>query len=254
MSILDTITKPLDRMPIITITGEAGLGKTSLAATFPNPIFIRAEDGLQAIPIEHRPDALPVIESVDQLWEQLSALINDNHDYKTVVFDSVSQLETLFGEYIISSDPKKPKSLAQANGGYGAGYLAVSRLHGKVRSAAKALNDKGIAVVFIAHSDVITIEPPDNDPYSKYELRLHKKCVTHYVDNVDAVGFLKLETFTVGDDNKKKAVSTGKRVLVTYTTAANVSKNRYGITEDLPVAFGQNPLVDYVTTLKESSK
>lgn len=49
MSVLASISKPADRAPIITIVGDAGTGKTSLAATFPESIFIRAEDGLQSI-------------------------------------------------------------------------------------------------------------------------------------------------------------------------------------------------------------
>jgi len=253
MSLLSTVTKPQDRPIIGTITGDAGTGKTTLGATFPNPIFIRVEDGLQAIPDGHRPDAFPVISHVDDLWNQLKALITDEHEYKTVIIDSVTQLETLFGEHVIDSDIKKPKSLAQANGGYGAGYLAVSAMHGRVRKAAKMLNEKrGMNVIFIAHSDVSTIELPDQDPYSRYELRLHKKCVPHYVDNVDLVAYLKLETFTTGDGDRKKAISSGNRIAVCYTGAAQVSKNRYGITEDLPVPHGQNPFIKFIPTLTES--
>jgi hypothetical protein len=253
MSILSTVTKPQDRPIIGTITGDAGTGKTTLAATFPKPIFIRIEDGLQSIPADQRPDAFPVVSQVDDLWHQLKALITDEHDYKTLVLDSITQLETLFAEHVIESDPKSPKSLAQANGGYGAGYLAVSALHGRVRKAAKMLNEKrGMNVVFIAHSDVTTIELPDADPYSRYELRLHKKCVPHYVDNVDLVAYLKLETFTTGDGDRKKAISSGNRIAVCYTGAAQVSKNRYGITEDLPVAQGENPFIPFISSLTES--
>ena len=252
MSILSTITKPADRSVIATITGDAGTGKTSLAATFPKPVFIRVEDGLQAIPEATRPDALPVVTKVEQLWEQLTALIKEKHDYKTVVIDSVTQLETLFSEYVIETDPKKPKSLAQANGGYGAGFGAVSAMHGRVRKAAKALNEmRGLNVVFIAHSDVTTIELPDEDPYSRYELRLHKKSVPHYVDNVDLVAYLKLETFTTGDGDRKKAMSTGNRVAICYTAAAQVTKNRFGISEPIDVELGKNPFVNYIPTLKE---
>ena len=39
-SILDSIESPDDRPMIATISGDAGTGKTRLAATFPNPIFI----------------------------------------------------------------------------------------------------------------------------------------------------------------------------------------------------------------------
>ena len=142
--------------------------------------------------------------------------------------------------------------MAQANGGYGAGYLAVSALHGRVRKAAKMLNEKrGMNVIFIAHSDVSTIELPDADPYSRYELRLHKKSMPHYVDNVDLVAYLKLETFTTGDGERKKAISSGNRIAVCYTAAAQISKNRFGINEDIEVQIGVNPFVEYVPFLAD---
>lgn len=249
MSILRSISKPQDRPIIATITGDPGVGKTSLAATFPKPIFVRAEDGLQSIPIESRPDALPLISSVDSLWEQLTALINEEHDYQTIVIDSVTELETMFGRHVIESDPKKPKSLAQAQGGYGAGFQAVAALHARVRRAAQVLNDKGLHVIFIAHSDVTTIEPPDGDSYTRYDLRLHKKSMTHYVDNVDMVAYLKLQMFTHGDGDRKKAVSDGSREAVCHTSASNISKNRYSIDEPLQVQKGVNPFVGVVPCL-----
>lgn len=248
---LETIEQPSDRMPIVTITGDAGVGKTVLAATFPDCIFIRAEDGLQSIPKDKRPAAFPVLSSVDDLWKQLGALINEDHEYKTLVLDSTTQLETMFHDYILESDPKA-KSINQAMGGYGAGYSAIAAMHGRVRKAAKILNErKGMAIVFIAHSDITQIDLPDQDPYSRYELRLHKKSMPHYVDNVDLVTYLKLETFTKGDGDKKKAFSDGTRLAVCYTAAAQISKNRYGITEDLVVAEGENPFFEYVPMLAE---
>lgn len=248
---LSTICKPDDRSPIITILGEAGLGKTSLAATFPNPIFIRAEDGLQAIPHESRPDAFPVISKVESLWEQLTSLIQEDHDYKTVVIDSVTALESMFIEYIVENDPKKPKSINSAMGGYGAGLAAVAALHGRVRKACGILNSKkNMNIVFIAHADTETIDLPDGDPYTRYSLRLGKKSVSAYVDNVDIVGFIKLQMFTKGDGEKKKAISDGSRVLSVTATASNVSKNRYGINEDISVEQGVNPFSQYIKGLK----
>lgn len=251
MSLLATISKPADRPVICTITGDAGMGKTSLAATFPNPIFIRAEDGLQAIPEERRPDAFPLLGKAEDLWEQLMALVQEEHQYKTLVIDSVTQLDTLFTGFIVESDPKKPKTINQALGGYGAGFDALSALHARVRKAAGALNErKGMHIVFLAHSETKTIELPDQDPYTRYDIRMHKKSVSHYVDNVDLVGHVKLETFTRGDGERKKAFSDGTRLLVTYAAAAQVSKNRYGITEDLPLVPGNNPLVSYIKSLE----
>ncbi len=250
MSILARISKPADRPVVVTILGDAGMGKTSLAASFPKPVFVRAEDGLQAVPADIRPDALPVLQSVDDLWEQLQALIVEEHDYKTVVIDSVTALERLFIQHVIDSDPKKPKSINQANGGYGAGSSAVATLHQRVRKAAGILNErKGMHVVFIAHAETETLELPDQDPYTRYSLRLGKKSVAPYVDDCDVVGFIRLRTFTMGDGERKKAISDGTRELVCHATASNVSKNRYGITEPLEVSAGSNPLTSFIRSL-----
>jgi hypothetical protein len=250
MSTLSTISKPEDRPVIATILGDAGLGKTSLSNTFPNPIFIRAEDGLQSIPIDQRPDAFPLIDDVDQLWEQLSALIKEDHDYKTVVIDSVTALERMFIDRVVSDDLKNAKSINQAMGGYGAGLTAVGALHGRLRKACGILNaKKGMHIVFIAHADTETIDLPDKDPYTRYSLRLGKKSQAPYIDDVDLVGFLKLASFTTGDGNKKKVISDGSRLLSVTATASNVSKNRFGINQDLQIELNKNPLTDYVKGL-----
>ena len=250
MSILAKISKPADRPVIVTILGDAGMGKTSLAASFPNPIFIRAEDGLQAIPLETRPDALPLLSGADDLWEQLQALITEEHSYKTLVIDSVTALERMFIQYVIDSDPKKPKSINQAMGGYGAGLSAVATMHQRVRKAAGILNErKGMHVVFIAHAETETVELPDQDAYTRYSLRLSKKSVAPYVDDTDVVGFIRLRTFTMGDGERKKAISDGTRELVCHATASNVPKNRYSIVEPLEVSNGINPLTNLIPSL-----
>lgn len=251
MSLLSTISKPQDRSVIVTIIGDSGLGKTTLAATFPKPIVIRAEDGLQAIPSDMRPDAFPLINKVDDLWEQLKALVTEKHDYQTLVIDSVTALERLFTQHVIESDPKQPRSINQALGGYGAGLAAVATMHQRVRKACGVLNErKNMHIVFVAHADTETIELPDQDPYTRYSLRLGKKSVAPYVDDSDVVGFLKLQTYTTGDGDRKKAISDGSRLLVTYATASNVSKNRFGINDDLLVEHGKNPLVNIIPSLK----
>ena len=243
MSILETAKKPTSKAPILTITGDGGIGKTSLAATFPKAIFIRGEDGMQAIPKENRPDAFPVITDVNQLWDQLEALATEAHEYKTVVIDSITAIDTLFTNYIVDSDSKKPRTLAQALGGYGAGYQALSSLHGRVRRLAGDINNRGINILFIAHAEVETIELPDEDAYSRYGIKIHKKSLTHYIDNVDVVGFIKLSTIITGDGDRKKAISDGSRQIICHTTAANVSKNRFGIEAPLTVEKLINPFI-----------
>ena len=175
MSIMKTIGKPSDRPVIVTITGDSGVGKTSLASSFPKPIFIRAEDGLQAIPASTRPDAFPLLTSPEDLWEQLKAIIHEEHGYNTLIIDSVTALERLFVQSVVDSDPKKPKGIQQAHGGYGAGREQVATMHARVRKAAGLLGERrGMHTVFVAHADTSRLEPPDGDTYLRYTLRLHE--------------------------------------------------------------------------------
>ena len=49
MSLQDMLEKPQLRPIRATILGEAGVGKTSQANTFPNPVFMRFEDGMASL-------------------------------------------------------------------------------------------------------------------------------------------------------------------------------------------------------------
>lgn len=248
MSILAQAIVPQAGPQVITICGDAGTGKSSLAATFPKPIFMRAEDGVSRIPASIRPPALPLIKSETDCWDQLKALLSEEHDYQTLVIDSVSALDRIFVAAILERDGKA-KSLNQALGGYGAGFSALATMHQRVRKAAEFLRERrGMNTVFIAHAEVDRVSPPDQDDFSRYSLRLtHSKSLPPYVDDVDMVGFLRQRMFVKGDEGeRKKAISTEERELVCHLTAANVSKNAFGITEPLTVTLGENPLSDHI--------
>jgi hypothetical protein len=246
MSLDDMLTTPKNDDPvIITIIGEQGRGKTRLAALFPRPVFIRVEDGLKSVK-DLAPKAFPVVRSSNEVLEQIKALATEDHDYKTLVIDSVTQLNTIIEAEIVKADGAK--SINTAMGGYGAGNKAVATVHKTVRDWCQRLREKkGMHIVFIAHTEIEQVTPPDDDAYNYYSIRMHKHSQSHYSDNVDIVAHVRLKTFVTGESgDRKKAISTGERVITCHAEPSSIAKNRYGIDEDLIFNKNENPLKPWI--------
>ena len=259
MSVFQTLSQPLARPVMCVLAGDAGVGKTTFAAqNFPKPVIIQAEAGLNSLSImgADAPLAFPLLQTSSELWDQLTGLVTEEHEFKTVIIDSLSALDRLFGQEIIASDPRKPKSLAQAHGGYGAGIDMAYQMHARVRKACGLLLAKGINVCAISHALVETFNPPDADAYDRFTLSLGKKAQNLWTEDSDLVAFLRLETFVKSEDKgsnapakKGKAIGSGARELLCHASASSKSKNRYGISEMLQVEMGVNPLLPFIPSL-----
>jgi len=244
---LKMLSKPSRERPmILTIFSEAGLGKTTLAAMFPKPVFIRTEDGTTSLQGNDDVALFPLATSVQDVFDAIEALATQPHDYKTVVLDSITQLADMIEREVVAADPKA-KTIVEAAGGFGKAYIVASEKHRMIREWIGALAyEKGMNVVFIGHADVEKVPSPDMDEFSRYTVRMHKKALPHYTDNVDLVGFIRLKTFTVTKGDKVQAKSTGEREIICFPVASNVSKNRFGISEPLPFTFdGGNPFYQF---------
>ena len=245
---LKTLSKPSGQRPIIaTLFGEGGMGKTTLAAMFKSPVFIRTEDGTASLAGNDNVSLFPLATSTQDVLDAIEALATQKHDHKTLVIDSITQLGTLIEAEIVAADPKA-KSINQAGGGYGAGYSTAAEKHRQIRDWAGSLAyEKGMNVIFIGHADTEMLDLPDMDAFARYTVRMHKKSLPHYTDNVDLVGLIRLKTFVRGGDgDKKRAISTGEREIICHPQASSVTKNRFNISEPLAFTFDRNPFADFV--------
>lgn len=252
---LKSLSKPRADRPIIaTIFSEGGMGKTTLAAMFPAPVFIRTEDGTASLVGNDDVALFPIAATVQDVLDGITALAEQEHKFKTLVIDSVSQFEKLAVKEILDSEPNpKAKNMAAAHGGYGKAYGMLDQKHQELREAVSYLaSNCGMNVVFIAHATTEELELPDVDKYSRYTITLHKNkqfdCTHHYTNNVDLVAFIRLVTHVRGaDGGKKRAISAGEREIICFPVASNVSKNRFNITEPLPFNFESgNPFQQYL--------
>lgn len=266
---LSSLTKPLTKAPMLTIVGTPGVGKTTLAALFPNPVIIQAEDGgavFDSWDDDAKPMLFPVLPRTTEkegklivstkavLLEQLRALATQDHDYKTVIIDAVTSLHALFEHEVATA--YGVDNVADAAGGFHKGYLVVKEYHAEIKSACDYLRDKKcMTVIFLAHAGIKKIKNrPDADEYTVYTLDMHEASIATYTNLVDAVLYLRQDEFVKGGQTDKKGqttkfgkiVQTGDRVIVTsgdgkigYVNA----KNRFDFESEIPVAKGENPLI-----------
>lgn len=270
MSYLEQASKPTVQAPVLTVVGFPGVGKTSLAALFPNPIIVQSENAASVFETwseESKPTLFPEIPAPsakakskpsETLLAQLRELATAEHDFKTVVVDAVTTLNTLFENEVIEFDGNGATNIGEAAGGFGKGYLAVAALHSKVRNACEHLRRKGIAVIFLAHSGIAKVKNrPDVEAYSTWSLDMHEASRKIYVATSDAVLYLKSKEFVMGGDKDKKGnvkaygkvTSTGERVLIAASegTIGYVdAKNRYNFPEEIEVNKGENPLLELI--------
>lgn len=80
------------------VYGPSGVGKTVFGSTAPDPIFASAENGL--LSIADKAPAFVEIRSLQDLREMLRYLQTEKHPYKTVVIDSITEVNEVIKEGI----------------------------------------------------------------------------------------------------------------------------------------------------------
>jgi hypothetical protein len=221
--------------PRILIHGVHGVGKTTFAAGAPDPVFILTEDGLGTLEVPH----FPLAKTLDEVMQALGALYSEQHAFKTLVVDSVDWLEPLVWAKVCQD--QKLKSIEDA--GYGKGYVAALDLWREYIEGLNALrDDKRMAIVQIAHTDIKRFDSPESEPYDRYVIKLHSKASALLQEHSDVVLFANYRISTVKSDvgfNKKvtRALGSGERLLHTAERPAFLAKNRYALPETLEMSW-----------------
>src|ERR1043166_5149788 len=137
--------------PRICIYGNHGIGKSSLASQFPNPIFISTEDGLNALDVVSFPRA-KVFSDVEL---SIRNLIRDDHEFKTAVLDTVDWLvEPLITKEVEGNHDAKELS-------YGKGAMLIAEEFRNVLQGLDVLRIKRqMKIVLIANSETRRFENP----------------------------------------------------------------------------------------------
>jgi hypothetical protein len=220
------------KAPRVMIYGPHGLGKTTFGAGAPNPIFILTEDGLGRLEVDH----FPVATSFDDVIGAIGTLYEEDHNFGTVVIDSLDWLDNLIWKDIHSKHDDK--SLA-----YGKGAVIAADYWRTVLDGLAALrDDRGMAIVLIAHTEIKRFDSPETEPYDRYRPKLQERSSALIQEWCDAVLFCNYRVITketeVGFNKEvRRGVTTGERLMYTTEKPAYLAKNRYGLPDSLPLSW-----------------
>jgi hypothetical protein len=227
--------------PRILLYGVEGIGKSTFGAQTSKPVFIQTEDGLDEITC----DKFPLATTYDDVIGALGELRTQQHDYESVVIDSLDWLERLVWDKLCNQ--YGVNSIEKVDGGYARGYTHALTLWREIIDQLNFLRGvRNMVVLLIAHSKVERFEDPESSPYDRYSPRLHKHAAALISEWCDAVLFATRRYRTQTEDagfNRKRTIAHaigkdgGERVIRCVGGPSCVAKNRYSIAEELPLSW-----------------
>jgi hypothetical protein len=215
--------------PRILAYATHGIGKTSLAAGAPNPVFLQTEDGLGMLDAP----TFGILKSYDELMSAIGELYSQPHDFQTAVIDTLDWAEPL-----IWSEACRVGGWPNIEAaGFGKGYVAATDIWRCVLDGLNALRDeRGMAVILLAHAEIKRLELPDIDPFDRYQPKLHRSASAAVQEHMDAVFFLNYRVSLVRTDpkdknSKQRGVGGGQRLLYTTERPSHLAKNRWRMSD-----------------------
>jgi hypothetical protein len=223
------IIRGIQKSPIRAIIyGTEGIGKSTLAAQLPDPIIIDTEDGTKQIDC-----ARALCLDWRSIESALKSLAEDGQGFKSVVIDSADWLEKALIEHMLRLSGKS----SIEDYGFGKGYTMLQEQVMKFLSLCDKLIARGMHVVFVAHSKIVRVSPPDTtDGFDRFELKLTKQVGPVLKEWADLILFCNYElTLVEGSDKRIKAQGGKERIMHAERSAAWDAKNRFGLPEKMPM-------------------
>lgn len=216
----------------VVIYGPEGIGKTSFAARFPDPVFIDTEGSTYHMDVKRTSKP----QSWQELMDQVQQIARSPGVCKTLVLDTADWAEMICAASVVSKYQKK----SIEDFGYGKGYTYLQEEFGKLLNALTEVINVGMNVVLTAHAKMRKFEQPDEmGAYDRWEMKLSKQVAPMVKEWADMVLFANYKTYVVAADDKgkKHKAQGGKRVMYTAHHPCWDAKNRHNLPEELPLDY-----------------
>lgn len=225
----------------VLLYGPEGIGKSTFASHFPDPVFIDTEGSTKELDIAR----FDPPSSWQMLLEEVQHVITHPDICKTLVIDTADWAERLCIDYVCAS--KQFSSIEDP--GYGKGYTYVKEEFGHLMNLLTDVINTGVHVVLTAHAALRKFEQPDEmGAYDRWALKLIDSPKTSIAAMVkewaDMVLFANYKTIVVTDaKTKKNKAQGGARVMYTTHHTCWDAKNRFGLPDEVPFEYESVALI-----------
>ena len=217
----------------ILIYGTEKIGKTTFGVNTPNPILMSVEDGARNIKRNDGKefDELDDIDSWDKCMRVVQDLTRYNHDYKTLVIDSIDWLERRCHQRIIGN---RDTDLTRVNGGFQAGPRDAQRRHSDLLYSLDGLQQKrGMNIVAISHYQIKKYtDPLMEEGFDMFMPKCEPMVSALWREWSEAIIFV-AQPMTLRDQGNPKKKTRGGEcqdpVAYTVATPQYMAGNRYGL-------------------------
>lgn len=228
------VTAGVQPAPVKTVLyGPEGIGKSTFASHFPDPVFIDTEGGTKRLNVAR----LPQPTSWAMLLDEVAEVRKGNIPCGTLVIDTADWAERLCIQAVCAK--------AKVNGiedfGYGKGYTYAKEEFSKLLDALEEVLNAGHNVVVLAHAAITKFEQPDAvGNYDRWSMKTSKQVAPLLREWCDMLLFANYKTVVEkagSSPNAKNKASGGKRVLYTQHHACWDAKNRFDLPEEVPFDY-----------------
>ena len=217
----------------VVLYGVEGIGKSSFAARFPQPVFIDTEGGTGRLDVQR----LPAPDSWQMLLDEAAAAADGQVPCQTLVLDTADWAEKLCMAGVCARF--KVKGIEDI--GYGKGYTYVKEEFARLLDTLEKVIASGRHVVVVAHAAVAKFEQPDAvGSYDRWGMKTSKQVAPLLREWCDMLLFANYKTVVekagTRPSSKNKA-SGARRVLYTTHNACWDAKNRFGLPDEVPFDY-----------------
>ena len=229
-----SITTGILNTPVkVVLYGPEGIGKSTFASHFPDPVFIDTEGGTKRLNVAR----LPQPTSWAMLLDEVRAVTRGEVSCGTLVIDTADWAERLAIDAICA----KAKVDGLEGFGYGKGYTYVKEEFGRLLDALEEVLNSGHHVLILAHAAITKFEQPDAaGSYDRWTMKTTKQVEPLIREWCDMLLFANYKTIiekSGSGPNAKNKASGGKRVLYTAHHACWDAKNRFDLPEEVPFDY-----------------